>query len=441
MRWWRVKPLGSRDDRSRLGSARALAVVLAVAGLLAGCSVAGASPSPSPTISSPSASASPSLEVPAPTPASSSATAAPSAATFSLPGVASNWTGLSWSKLASDNPLVSADSGARLISWSHGYVVYGTSNGGSNGFVLTSPDGATWNQVTAIGTDYVLVAASSTELVAMTETATTAATVWTSTDGVQWRNAGTPSGLSVVDSIAGTAAGFVATDHSVSGSGKTATGTFGVAYSSDGITWTPVDVGTAISWDEVGPQVQSGANRFFVTGGYTGGQASQAAYRLDALHEPAGTDRGIVASGAASTPGLWWSDDGRTWTAATGLTSYGATLLVGRSGMLLGTTDREVPGAIGLETSSDGGKSWRDDTGFAPVGAVVCGQGECTPGPDGSFAANGAVLLAMKNNGQAWVSYDAKTWTAVTWTGSSAGGSFMVLPRGVLVGVNYGAAK
>jgi hypothetical protein len=389
---------------------------------------------PATTVASPAyAATATSAEPSAPTPARS-------AATFTTAGAASNWTGLSWSALPSDSPLASADPGVQVLTWTHGYVIYGTTGGGQSGFVFTSPDGQTWTQVSAIAAPQLLVAASSAGLVVVGSTVADA-TVWTSPDGVNWHDAGTPSGLGAVDSIAGTSAGFVATGHTTNGSGKFATQTFSVGFSADGIAWTPVEIQAGITWDYVGPKVQSGNGRFFVFGGYTGSAAQTAAYRLDAFHA-GGTNggRAAVASGAQGAGGLWWSDDGRTWT-STGDWVYATSLIFGREGMLVSTSSREIPGGTGLDLSTDNGKTW-SGAHDGPVGAIVCGQGECSEGPDGSFASNGSLIVALKNDGKAWISYDARTWTALAGAGLKNNfGTFLALPRGVIAGSWYGSAK
>jgi hypothetical protein len=257
---------------------------------------------------------------------------------------------------------------------------------------------------------------------------------------VHWLNAGSPSGLTEVDSIAGTAAGLVATGRSDVGSGKFATQTFGVALSSDGISWAPVEIQPGITWDYVGPEVQSGNGRFFVMGGYTSGTADTA-FRLDAFSRAGGAGGRVpVGAGAPGLGGLWWSDDGRTWR-STGDWVYATSLVIGRSGMLVYENPRLIPGYVGLDLSTDGGKSW-SNAQDGPVGAVVCGQGECAEGPDGMFASNGTVIVALKANGKTWISFDGRTWTPITGLGPADNfGTFLVLPRGVFVGGAYGAAS
>ncbi len=428
--------IASQHQEPRLGRVRGLAVVLTMACLVASCSAAGLSPSMSPAESASPFGISPSNEPSAPT-------RSPAAPSFTTPGATSDWTGFAWSQLSSDSRLVTADPGVRLLSWRGGFVAYGTTNGGSDAFVWTSADGQTWTQVTAITAPQVLVAVAPAGLVAVAgdpSAAVPSEIVWTSFDGVAWRNFGSPSGLAFVDSIAGTSVGLVATGHTLDGTGKFATGAYFVAFSTDGINWTPVSIQGGITWDDVGPQVQSGDNRFFVMGGYTGGLSNGPAFQLDAFAETGRlSSRELVGSGASGVGGLWWSDDGRTWT-STGDWVYATALVFGRDGILAQTSGREIPGGTGLDLSTDGGKTWKGDNNFEPLGVTVCGQGECSAGPDGVIASNGKVFLAVKSNGKAWVSYDGKTWTVVAWNASSPGYPILVLPRGVVVGNTYGAA-
>ena len=422
--------LVAHPNRPKLRRRASLAVCFAAAALVSACSGGGASPSPTTvTATSPSATA-PAIRQPNPTPS-------PFAGSFTTPGASANWTDFSWSQLPAGSPLATADPGAQLVTWRGGYVACGTTNGA--GFVWTSTDGQMWTPVRAIAGERVLVAAFPTGLVAIVGVA--AETVWTSSDGVAWHDAGPPIGLESVDSIAGTSAGLVATGHSVSGTGKSATSSYSVAFSTDGLNWTPVTVQAGITWDEVGPRVQSGNGRFFVMGGYTDNLANVAPHRLAALDATSVVGgRSLIGSGASGKGGLWWSDDGRTWT-STGDWVYATKIAFGRDGLLAYSSPREIPGYVSLSLSTDGGKTWQSDKGFEPLGATVCGQGECTDGPDGIIDSNGTVFVAVKTNGKAWASYDARTWKPVTWGSAYPIYSILVLPRGVVAGNTYGAAR
>jgi hypothetical protein len=368
---------------------------------------------------SPSSASSPSAEP-------SSSALLPLNGAFTTHGVTSNWQGFSWSQLPADNPLVTTDLGVQVLAWRGGYVAYGTTNGASRAVVWTSADGETWIQITAISAPQVLVAASPAGLVAISRDfsqATPVQTVWTSSDGVQWQNAGSPTGLAFIDFLAGTSTGLVAVEHVIPGSDKSATPQYGVVYSTDGLSWTPVTVEAGFAWnpDHI-PQVQSGDDRFFLM---------------------VGAKDSANASGKGVVGVVWWSDDGRKWTRSRGTISYpGRTLDFGRDGILLHTRDAAVPGGDGLVLSNDGGKTWRADDTFGPLGVHVCEGVACSVGPDGLIASNGTVFLAVKSDGHAWVSFDGGTWTPIAWNGPAANsGTFLVLPRGVIVGNAYGAAK
>jgi hypothetical protein len=395
-----------------------------------------ASASPSATVAQPSATTPP-ISVPSTEP---SPTPGASPATFTTAGVASNWQGFTWSTLPAESPLLLADPGLRVIPWRGGYVACGTTGGAMAGFLWTSTDGLTWRWVTDIVAQRIQVAVSPTGLVAIAgslDNPSLPNTVWTSTDGLAWHNAGTASGIGSIDTIAGTSAGLVATGHTVVGTGKFATSQFSVAFSTDGLSWTPVTIASGLAWDYVGPAVQSGNGRFFLMGGYTGGTASGYRPVLASLTQPGRSGSGVLGS-TIGTGGLWWSDDGRTWTSAS-KTAFVSQLDFARDGIEMIWSSRAIPGGTDLQFSSDGGKTWGKS--LDPLGQTVCGQGECSTGPDGVIGSNGTYLLAVKSNGKAWVSSDGKTWTSIAWDGSLSTYSILVLPRGVVVDGKYGAAK
>jgi hypothetical protein len=402
-----------------------LAVVILIAAVVA-LRVVGEKSSPGAT-ASPSAAApsavvavvTPSAPIPAASP-TPSPTPVPAVPVLTTTGVTSNWQGFTWSQLAPDSPLMTADPGIRVLNWSHGFVAYGSTGGGSNAFVWTSTDGQAWTAVGSIVAPSVLVAVAPAGLVAIGGDPTQPAssqTVWTSSDGILWSAAGAPTGLSYIDSIAGTSAGLVAVQHTLTGSGKSTLYQYGVAFSHDGITWTVVAGTPALSDQVIIPRVQSGGDRYFLLGAPT------------------------ALSGKGTGGELWWSDDGQKWTTVE-LPLYPTSLDFGRDGIVLHTSTMSMPGSAGIEVSSDGGKTWQADSKFGPLGATTCGQGECTVGPDGMIASNGTTFLALKNDGHAWTSYDGRTWTSISWGAPSPGTeSLLVMPCGVLVAGSYGAAK
>jgi hypothetical protein len=434
--------VASRDRRTRKttrsggtsGAAPILAVLLAivaVAAVIAAVQLLGPSPAPGASPSATAAVASAGVagapsgagHTSAPSKASPSAAPNVAGATFTTSGVDANWQGFTWSNLPADSPLLTADSGSiHIFNWAHGFVARGTRGLGANSVVWTSADGQTWAEATALAgpQERVLVAVSPSGLVAIDANARDnpdAYKVWTSADGTTWSRVASPTGLSDLDSIAGTSSGLVAVVHTTSGSGKTETTQYGLEQSTDGLMWTPVAGAPALSSQVIFPSVSSNAGRFFLLGAPT------------AL---SGKGGGVV----------WWSDDGRAWTSVE-MPLYPKSVDFASSGMIVQTSSMSTGGgAFGLEVSTDGGKTWQVDDKFGPLGATVCGAGECAVGPDGEISSNGATFLAVKPDGHAWTSPDGKTWSSIAWNGPAAGTrSFLVLPRGIVVGNSYGAAK
>ena len=59
----------------------------------------------------------------------------PSVVEAQVPGVASDWKGFSWTELPNQSPLLTVDdyaSGLQLVSWTGGFAVRGTMNGGDD---------------------------------------------------------------------------------------------------------------------------------------------------------------------------------------------------------------------------------------------------------------------------------------------------------------------
>ena len=156
------------------------------------------------------------------------------AAGFSTTGLTTGWKGFSWSQLASGNPLV-ADRGlgsgvSEMLRWRGGYVASGSVPDHSSPSLglWISPEGETWTPVTSIDETAVLVSAAPGGLIAVGVGPVTLITgsVWSGSDGRQWRKVGAPKLPGSILSIAGTDAGIVATVDVVTGTGKSATGTY-----------------------------------------------------------------------------------------------------------------------------------------------------------------------------------------------------------------------
>ena len=368
-------------------------------------------------------------------------------ANFYTPGLDAGWQGFSWNGLAANNPMVAspdlAGSGVRqVIKWQGGYAATGSTPGrleSSSGLWFSS-DGQGWTPANlghGLTEPSIIVAAAPVGLIVVEIDASRAPqSVWTTSDGLNWKGSSGVSNLpgSLV-SIAGTSTGIVATVAVTSGTAKAPTTTYLVEYSTDGEHWSAEPVEPGVAWADHAPTVQSNAGRFFLLGSTT-----------SPLAQVGGT--GIVFASSAAAPSyVWWSDDGKTWTRSGG--SFEAApqrIDFGRDGMLLETTwNGAVPGGTELARSTDGGKTWAPDAKFGPLGPSTC-SGACGTGPDGVIGSNGTVFVAVKNGGKlAWTSFDGATWTPIPWGGPDPAtvglGSFVVLPRGVLAGDMYGAAK
>ena len=328
-------------------------------------------------------------------------------------GVTSAWTGFTWQEAPDGDPVeLFGDpySPRDLVGWDHGYAALGKGFDGPN-VLLTSPDGATWTQITAVR-DPDCIASGPDGLVAVD---TDGDRIWTSTDGTQWHDAGRPSGVSTIQSIAGTAAGLVA-------AGLVSTDTSGVVFSADGVSWTPIALELTAVGDYLG--VYAGQGRFFV----------------------------VAGSSAIGEGGMWWSDDGRTWARSSwaGFAVGGIPEIEFASGgMLSWTTPGIAEMAVEMEVSHDGGKTWLKDPDFGPLGALGKCPDTATCGSDGYIGSNGSIFLAVNNVGVAWTSSDGIVWKQIQWNrpdwGASGRHKFIVLPRGVIAGtqgqdLSYGSA-
>ncbi len=421
-----------QQSRTRTAMPLGLAAAAAVVVLVAALAFRGFGSNPPVAGGSPTASATPTATLGSSMTPTSSPAANPSSASvggFSTSGVDANWTGFTWAPLPASNPLGGSLS-AQLLVWRDGYVVYGAKTDTQRAFIWTSPDGENWRVIDGISGTSVMVVESPDGLVAITSAGDPVAptqTVWTSADGVSWTNRGAPRGAAALTSLAGTSAGLVAVS-TTSPDAKGAGSAMAVVYSTDGITWMPETVEPGLAFDSYGPRVQSGAGRFFLMGLVPG------TARASGLS--------LTVSVTTGTSVVWWSDDGKTWTRSTGtLSGQPISLDFARNGILLHTRQQSTPGGQSLYRSTDGGKTWVTDQGFGPLGVEQC-QGECSVGPDGAIAGNGAYFVAVKNDGHAWVSADGATWTAISWSGGpTPPQGMLVLPRGIVLAGSYGAAK
>jgi hypothetical protein len=433
--------------RPRPGLVVGLASAAAVLSLAAGFSFAlryaqtgGATAEPSASASA-SASATPSES---PT-VSGSPGATMNAAGFTTPGAVSDWTGFSWSGQPAPSPMLADDelfgSGVgQVLHWKGGYVATGSITAGgetrpSRG-LWTSPDGESWSAVTSIDAPAVLVSVAPGGLLAIgtppfAEAASTPLSAWFSSDGSSWRNVGTPNLPGALLSIAGTDRAVVATVVVETGTLKSTETSYQVFYSTDGVSWTALQVSPGLSAAQLAyglpPHVQTNDGRFYLMGS------------------------GVV--GDEPIDEMWLSEDGQTWTRSKGGYQLFADYIdFGRDGMVLHTSAIAAPSANLQAYSTDGGLTWHDDPAFGPLGEDQR-EGPWGTRPNGVIASNGTVLVAVEIGGQqAWLSYDGRTWSAIDWAGgdpegpiqgggaSYGGYGFTVLPRGVLLLGVYGAA-
>jgi hypothetical protein len=357
------------------------------------------------------------------------------ATSFDTPGVTSGWKGFSTS-----GTVIAATPG-RIQRWRGGWLAGNSPDSRAPSSALwTSPDGQTWTPVDSIDAAMAFESVAPGGLIAVVVNPNgpfVAGAVWTSSDGLTWHNSGLSNLPGSVVSIAGTAAGIVATVDIAAGNDGDA---YAIEYSSDGLHWTPDPVMAGLSSIQPGPymqpHVQAANGQFFLMGAMaspTGGR---------------GTGRTAFAATASPHDVVMWSDDGLSWTPSGG--SYGelaSSIEFGRDGLVLNTWSNAVPGGGGMAVSTDGGKTWTGDSGFGPLGPALC-QGDCSTGPDGFIGSNGTYFVAVKSGGkQAWLSTDAKKWTPVSWTGPDPGLTgpvnqlTSVLPRGVLIDGVYTAAE
>jgi hypothetical protein len=338
------------------------------------------------------------------------------AATFTLsgtPGSTTAWRGFTWTQLPADIPFFNA-ADFRFFPWRGGYVAEYMS--GSQTEIWTSPDGNTWSLVTAIPDATIRIAASPSGLIALAGD-TAPYQTWSSSDGVHWQDIGTTQGLKDWVYIVGN--GHVMVARQIAASADQWTSDPRIAVSTDGLNWSPVTIESGFqSVTVLIPTLYASGDRFFVR---------------SAEKNP--------ADPSGALPVMWWSDDGRTWTRTTGVPvgEPADPMVFGRDGMMMHAADTSG-GGLGYATdvSNDGGKTWRTDQGAQPIG-VTCSS--CGSGLDGVFTSNGTVLLAIKSDGRAWVSDDAKTWTPIEWSGPHLPQAvFLVLPGGVIIGDYYGAA-
>lgn len=228
---------------------------------------------------------------------------------------------------------------------------------GVYGTVLTSPDGAAWTVRNAgVSDDFVGLGSDGGLVVAATAASNNSPSrILTSTDGITWTTRA--SGLGYFQGFA----------RAPGGGRWVAVGAYCTAHSTDGLTWTRVDL--PMGWPR---RVVHTGNRFVALG-----------------------------SNGASEPSVWTSDDGQAWTLRVASVGWSA-LARSPQGRVVA-----VPLSDRSAASTDGGSTWSHGTSVSDGGInlfldVVWSQAL------GRFAA----LVQIAANQYLYTSVDGLAWTA-----------------------------
>lgn len=208
--------------------------------------------------------------------------------------------------------------------------------------------------------------------------------VWRSLDSVRWSSVADPSPFagSQVDSVVGSAGGFVAVGFAVGADGASEAVSW---YSADGASWRRSPASTAL--------------------------------RETAMTGVTAVRSGYLAVGLRTAPQVgaaWTSPDGLRWTpVASGAEMAGERLnAVAARGDLVVAVGQDAAGGVAW-SSSDGGHSWARASVAGAPSARISGV---TAGPRGFVAVGFAVGADQSVRGAAWTTSDG-----LHWAGSGAG--------------------
>jgi hypothetical protein len=312
--------------RALPGRLRGLTIALASGCLVAGCSVAAASPSPTITPPSPTPNSSPTQLTPGPTPSPTptpTPTQTPTLTAVSSvgPAPAGEWTGIRWIFAGSVFPQTPVPDGGdqssvqiSVFGWSRGYVGFRTAvtqtladtGPGSEKWIMVStasPDGLHWTSGKTLGAgdtgSWVFIGAVvegpagllavGRNPAAMCGGPATVGAMWTSPDGLTWTRVQPPSDFvaASIYTVDAGSAGYIATGTLKDGV------TPAVWISADGRSWGR----TTLPKPPSGSILVDGATAF------AGGYVISGAQRLD-----------IGCGMSEFVPTLWWSPNGKSWT-------------------------------------------------------------------------------------------------------------------------------
>ena len=448
------------NQRSHAGRFPSPPGIIVLAIVVAGCASSTQTPSPSTAPPSPTAATASAAPTPTAKPTAAPSTApSPSAApsplaadfTTKAPGSAlPAWTGIAWEPIAASDPVATLTGMAAApmggyVAWANPVAIDASTSASP---LWSSTDGASWHALPAdtLGPAGVVLGIGTVggNLVALTLrgganqcgdnpvpscwTLAAPLEAWTSADGATWTASTAPEIATHEDcdgcgvtapSVAFGAPGVIAWTQGEAGRQ--------LAMSMDGTTWTPVPDGALPA-----------SMQLSQIGAYSGGFIAVG----DNGKNPA------RAETATSSDGLRWHADLLPVQADPGNGASVHRALTGAQGILLDGSDQATPGRTLWWTSPDAAK-WRVAKTYAPLG-VWKGEGEGSGLlPDGSVAADGQRILALRTDGEvaSWTSPDGRTWTSIPSTGLTAqpAGSWpaidmRIVPIGVVATDQTGAS-
>ena len=345
------------------------------------------------------------------------------------------WTGITWHRLDPADPLALVRS---VVRWHGGYLALGSDPSGATTAapMWTSTDGARWEPLSGDfwpGLDIVGVFEVRQRLVAIATLGDSTYCIggpgclpvmsWISPDGTAWTPQGSfnleqPRTTTVAPHVAIGPAGLVALS-----SGMPAH----AATSADGVRWTALPDST-LPGDVV-------------------------------INDLRGTRSGYVAGGLrVEGPSAWaavmlWSVDGRTWTATIPPSPTASTairlaasrssstvvlqIVAGSAGVIAVGRDVATPGTDLWWHSADG-RRWQALPGYPPLGPTTCTGEGCGMDANGVLVGDGQRMIAFRGGPQAtaWTSTDGLAWRSLRVSGdlpNEQATHVAILPGGVLL--------
>jgi hypothetical protein len=353
----------------------------------------------------------------------------PVAFTAPSPPGSSAWAGLSWQRLASDDPLGVVRTEVTAGGTS---VAIGDIAGTTSTTVWSSTDRTHWQPLdsgtpTTFWPNLTIIGLTTLpgRFVAVSEMndylmqALPPVVAWASTDGLSWAPADTlpvdprsiPAGSATL--VAAGANGLV-----VATSGLDSR----LATSSDGSSWI-VSAGNAFPAGFVLDDLEGSASGYVAIGSWMKGDAptrAAALFSADGRHWPKVPTLLPTVASRSGSPAV----------------STALTLSVGERGMIA-TGLGGSPSAALWWRSADG-QRWQALPKFTPLGAANCGGSSCRLQPNGTLLGDGHRLVALRagSDGTGWVSTDGERWARLSFAGDlpdAQARQATLLPGGVLL--------